>query len=146
MSDELVVVKRFGSLMEATVARSALASEGIQAFLPDENWLNVRGGGSFPSLGDFSSGVVMQVASKDVDAARLLLDASSTDVISQPGMPDFVQPICPDCDSKYVELWHSHGLKKEDGSPIDPDAEVWRCKACHCVWSDEEDTEPEQHA
>ena len=62
----LVVLKRFGSAIEASLARSFLASEGIMSFLFDvENQWDTYPRISFP--------VRLMVAEEDLDEAAFLL-------------------------------------------------------------------------
>jgi hypothetical protein len=62
----LVILKRFGSAIEASLARSFLASEGIRSFLFDvENQWD-----TYPR---YAIPVRLMVAEEDLDEAALLL-------------------------------------------------------------------------
>ena len=75
----LVVLKRFDSSIEAALARSYLASEGLMSFLFDvqNEW------DTYPRI---SMPVRLMVAEEDLDeAAFLLRQADANDARPQPG-------------------------------------------------------------
>jgi len=65
--EELVTVARFGSHIEADLARSALDAAGIAAVVTADD-----GGGQRPHLG-FTQGVAVLVRHEDADTARAVL-------------------------------------------------------------------------
>lgn len=64
----LVDLARYSSLGEAQVAKSYLAAQGIEAFVPDEHLV-----GNFDCLGIMTSGVRLQVLESDLAPAREFL-------------------------------------------------------------------------
>jgi hypothetical protein len=67
---QLLTVRHFSSLHEALIARELLASEGIEAFIPDEYSI-----GANPGVINAFGGVRLQVRSEDVRRATEMLEA-----------------------------------------------------------------------
>jgi hypothetical protein len=67
MPDEFVTVATFSDVIGAGLARDRLASEGIEAFVPD-----AQAGGVMPFLAQ-SGGVRVQVKAEDAERAREIL-------------------------------------------------------------------------
>lgn len=68
MSDSLVTVATFGDTVEANLAKNRLESAGVQAFLADEETVNMDW-----LLGNAIGRIKLQVGDQDAEAARTLL-------------------------------------------------------------------------
>lgn len=85
---ELVTIRRYRDLPEATVAKAALDSAGIYAFLSDENtvrtdwfWSNAIGG------------IQLRVTVEDKDAAERVLSESERPLTDAEKQDDFSMPV-----------------------------------------------------
>ena len=68
MSDVLMTVATFGDPVEANLAKNYLEASGVQAFLADEETVNMDW-----ALGNAIGRIKLQVGDQDADAARTLL-------------------------------------------------------------------------
>ncbi len=130
---QLATVARFTTLTEAMAARAALEAAGIPCFLQDENVVRIDW-----FYANFIGGLRLQVEPEDEADAREVLTAPMPEFIAQPGQPDFIQPVCPQCGSTDLEIWPTRAIQRLDGDVVDPSAETWRCKHCKCIWSDDQ--------
>lgn len=141
----LVTVARYRDLTEAFVARSVLEGEGIPCFLCDENFVRLDWGYS-----NFIGGMRLQVSGRDEAYARELLTQKAPETIDVPGVPTFVQPICPKCASDDIVAYDS-GLKTAAASALligiptrlsakTTSQEAWHCMKCGCNWADDSET------
>ena len=140
----LVTIARYRDLAEAFVARSVLEGQGIPCFLCDENFVRLDCGYS-----NFIGGMRLQVLSDDEQYARELLTQKAPESIEVPGVPVFVQPICPKCGSDDI-VAYDPGLKVAATSvlligiptritPKTSQGERWHCMNCGCNWQDDAD-------
>jgi hypothetical protein len=145
VDDSLVTVARYRDLTEAFVARAVLEGEGIRCFLCDENFVRLDWGYS-----NFIGGMRLQVSGLDEAYARELLTQKAPATIDVPGVPTFVQPICPKCGSDDVVAYDS-GLKTAAASALligiptrlsanTTSQEAWHCMKCGCNWADDSET------
>ena len=72
MSDVLMTVATFGDPVEANLAKNRLESSGVQAFLADEETVNMDW-----LLGNAIGRIKLQVGDQDAEAARTLLSQHS---------------------------------------------------------------------
>ena len=72
MSSDLLIVRNFGKGLEAEIAKSALKSAGIAAFLQADT-----AGGMRPQIAWAGSGFRILVREEDADAARDVLEPQS---------------------------------------------------------------------
>ncbi len=68
MSDFLMTVATFGDPVEANLAKNYLEASGVQAFLADEETVNMDW-----ALGNAIGRIKLQVGDQDAEAARTLL-------------------------------------------------------------------------
>src|SRR5271154_4359043 len=133
----LITIKLSRDLPEAIVARSVLESNGIPAYLCDENlarlvW-HISG-----SLG----GIRLQVESDDELEAFEVLDSPIPEVIPYGGQtPAYTQPHCPQCGS--TEITFQGSSRKAAlislyavGLPLPPGPETWLCNNCQYQWEE----------
>ncbi len=69
---QLRTLRHFASLQEALIARELLASEGVDAFVPDEHTVGVN-----PGWVNAFGGVRLQVRSEDLPRATEILESES---------------------------------------------------------------------
>jgi len=133
----LITIKRYRDLSEAIVARSVLESNGIPAYLCDENFVrlvwHISG-----SLG----GIRLQVESEDELEAFEVLDSPIPEVIHYGGQtPAYTQPRCPQCGSTEISFQGSSRKAAlislyAVGLPLPPGPESWHCANCQNQWQE----------
>jgi hypothetical protein len=99
-------IANFPDLASARVAQAALADEGIESFVPDENLAGIDW-----TLSTAIGGVRLQVAPDDANAARGLVQ----DLLQQPTVSE------ADLDVEEPELYEETG---KDGCPVCRSEEV----------------------
>jgi hypothetical protein len=130
----LVTLRYYRDLPEAQVAKSALDSAGIFAFLRDENVIRIDWGYS-----NAVGGIRLQVRQADANAAE--------EVLSQPIPPtieadsgNYEQPRCPSCQSldiKFEEINPKIGLASIlIAVPVPWPKQLWSCNTCGAKWED----------
>ncbi|MBV0932635.1 putative signal transducing protein [Marinobacterium weihaiense] len=89
----LVTIARYTYPYEAQIARALLDSEGIRAFVADEQTINMQW-----LYSDALGGVRLQVAAEDVErACQLLAEDREAPLLEQEGED---RPACPVCGSR----------------------------------------------
>jgi hypothetical protein len=68
MEDKIIVFKRFGSAIDANLAKTKLDANGIPCFLSDENLANL-----YPTQNLLAIGVGLHLFEKDVPLAEEIL-------------------------------------------------------------------------
>lgn len=112
----LVTIRRCLNPIDAMVAKSALVSAGISAFLSDENTARIYWGTSI-ALG----GIRLRVRANDKAAAEAVLSQPIPPVFEANGTR-YEQPRCPSCNSLDIsDLW------------LPP---IWTCNTCGAKWED----------
>ena len=139
----VVTLRKFRDLPEALLAKSFLASAGVESFLIDETtirmdwlWSNLLGG------------VKLCVNREDAEAAAQILSQEIPEKFSVEGAEDFEQPRCPQCQSLDISY---EDLNKPAtyastfllGLPIQISCRRWNCQSCGYVW-DQTDEESKQ--
>lgn len=131
------VVKQFRDLPEATIAKGAVESAGIECHLTDENlvrmdwfWSNLIGG------------VKLVAKPEDVAAAQQVLEQGTPPKIEYAEGEDFNQPACPKCGSYDIFLQDmAKGVALAGlyvaGLPIPITSREWRCQSCGAAWAEE---------
>ena len=118
---DLVTIRKFDELLDASLAKGSLESAGIEAFLA----------GTY-TIGHVAP-VELQVQRSDVEAAKEILDAPIPESFDVEGEGKFEQPRCPFCGSIDVSFDDA-----PVGGPLQarPDS-GWKCQACQQVWPSE---------
>lgn len=99
----LVTIARYTYPYEAQIARALLDSEGIDAFIADEQTINMQW-----LYSDALGGVRLQVAAEDAEwAVRVLNEDRETPLVEQEGED---RPACPVCGSRNTE-YHQLGRR-----------------------------------
>lgn len=141
----LVTLRRYRDLTEASVARSLLESNGIHTWVADENL--VRMDWFYSNL---VGGMRLQVDQRDEAAALEVLEKSFPGTIEYSEEEAYVQPTCPKCGSAEISL-----IGTEDGPPslaavylaprpLPPGETAWHCEACGARWVDDGKNEPDE--
>jgi hypothetical protein len=140
----LVTVRRFRDLPEALLAKGSLESAGIECSLCGDNmvrldwfWSNMVGG------------IKLQVAPEEGEGAIAILDQPIPEDLEVPGVGDYHQPRCPECQSldiTYQALDRPAAyLSAFVGVPIPFERRAWRCNSCKAEWKgDDATTESDQ--
>ena len=134
-----VMVGRYRDLPDAQVAKSLLNSAGIDSFLADENlvridwlWSNMIGG------------VKLFVRDRDAEAAKKLLEQAPPEAFDVPGVGEYRQPRCPQCQSLDVALDPlDKGIAYAGllvSLPIPIGMRGYKCNSCGQEW---QETEPD---
>lgn len=112
----LVTIRSFRDLPEAQLAKSALESAGLAAFLQDENLVRTDW-----FLSNAIGRIRLQVRQKDAaDAEEVLSQPIPSMIESDSG--DYQQPRCPSCRSLDI------------GRPFAQP--FWSCNACGAKWEE----------
>jgi len=120
-SDELVTLRKYQDLLDASLAKTTLESAEIESFIKDEY-----------TIGHVVE-VSLQVRQADAETARQILDPPIPESFEVEGVGNFEQPRCPDCGSLDVSSFGSEG-----GKELMSRSEQlgWKCNACQHVWAD----------
>lgn len=93
----LVTIRQFRDLPEALLAKTSLASAGIESVLADDNvvrmdwfWSNLLGG------------IKLKVDPENAESANEILDQPIPETLDVPGIGEYQQPRCPKCGSLDV--------------------------------------------
>jgi hypothetical protein len=134
----LITIRQYRELTDAQLAKGALESAGIPAFLRDENvvrmewvWSNLLGG------------VRLQVRKQDYEAAEAVLTQPIPEQIQLEDEIPFEQPRCPRCNSLDI---HYQAIHERTGLasiilfvPIPVPKRAWICKDCGAEWREAPD-------
>jgi hypothetical protein len=124
-----VVVAKFISLHEASIAAGHLESAGIPVLLYDENLMRLDW------LAGISIGGVRLAVAPDFELeARELLSNPIPERFEVEGIGEYEQPRCPRCRSFNVGSYL--------GEAGHADEEAWRCRACGALWQGSPDDNP----
>ena len=99
MDEELVTIRTYHLLWEAEVARMTLATEGIRAFVIDDQMAHVNFAYSL-AMG----GPRLQVPAKHAERALALLTSESHAQQNEALMEKDESSLCPQCGEKNTEL------------------------------------------
>ena len=136
----LVTVKSYRDLSDALVAKTALESAGIEAYLQDANLIRLDW-----QMSNMIGGLRLQVDEPDVDAATAVLAAPvPAAIVMEEDEPEFEQPRCPRCGSNEVTYeGKSRGAALVSLSflaiPLPFGKSSWKCSACGARWREEPD-------
>lgn len=134
--EDLVVVKQFRDLPEASLARGALESAGIECFFADDNMVRMDW-----FISNLVGGVKLCVRPEDADAAVELLNQPIPADFDVEGVGRFQQPACPECQSLDVSYETLHKpvayTSAWIGVPLPVPRERWKCNSCQAVWQEE---------
>lgn len=133
-----VVIAKFISMHEASLAKGQLESAGIPCFLFDENLVRLHWLASL-SVG----GLRLAVPPRDALEARAILSEPMPESFAVEGVGEFQQARCPKCQSMLISVKRLRRLHlDEKGAPAEPGEEAWHCHECNALWqeSDDEDT------
>ncbi|GAA0694545.1 DUF2007 domain-containing protein [Marinobacterium maritimum] len=96
----LVTIARYTYPYEAQIARALLDSEGIEAFVADEQTINMQW-----LYSDALGGVRLQVAAEDAELAlRILQEDRETPLLEQEGEERTPCPVCGSCNTEYHQI------------------------------------------
>ncbi|HTJ80306.1 MAG TPA: hypothetical protein VL400_01250 [Polyangiaceae bacterium] len=135
--DELVVVRTFSDSVEAGLARSTLASEGIHAWVTESLGYN-------PALSSAIGGTELKVRLSDAERAQALLDRVDRTRVSIEEDDEPEGTIrCPRCELPYC-FFEKPRLASAQSSLLGVAGLVfavfaprrWRCHKCLHVWDD----------
>ncbi len=136
--DELVVVRSYFDVVEAGLARSSLANEGIHAWVLESTSFN-------PLLSSAAGGVAVQVRASDAEhAAAILTRVDRTAVVLDEDDEPEGSVRCPRCELPYCDFERermSDALASSPMSallilPLVTSRQRWRCHKCLHVWDD----------
>ncbi len=124
---ELVTIRKFEELHDASLAKGSIESAGIECFLA----------GAY-TIGHVTP-VRLQVQRSDVEEAKEILDQPIPESFEVEGVGKFEQPRCPVCSSIDVsfEGWTQSAadMLAHVGLP-QPYRHAWKCQVCNHVWPD----------
>lgn len=126
--DDIIVLQRFGNVIEANIAKSKLDAYGIPCFLTEENMAGLYPGAS----NMMNSNVRLHIFRYDADRARQLMNENAL------GVDDDSVVRCPTCGSKNIERDFPKKLTESFLSSLRylffglffPDKKVYRCTDC----------------
>lgn len=131
----LVTVAQFRDLPEALMAKGALESVGIEAFLNDENLVRMDW-----FYSNAIGGMRLQVKPEDAEAAESVLNGPVPQSFQVEEVGEYEQPRCPKCgsdevttlgaDEENLAIWRLQAR----GISIPRERDVWRCSACGHEW------------
>ncbi len=121
--DDLVTIRKFQDLLDASLAKTSLESAGIDCFLADAYMIGRVGK------------VSLKVCRADVEAANGILDQPIPESFEVEGVGSFQQPRCPVCGSLDVnsEDWMQ---SRGDALMRPPQETIWKCQACQHEFPD----------
>jgi hypothetical protein len=127
----LVTIRKFRDLPEALLAKGSLDSAGIDAVLTDENvvrldwfWSNLMGG------------IKLNVDPENVEVANSILDQPIPENFDVPGIGEYNQPRCPNCQSLDVNFQELDPAAYVSLAlvPVPLHCRAWRCHSCRAEW------------
>jgi hypothetical protein len=132
-----IVLKQFRDLPEATLAKGALGSAGIECHLTDDNMVRLDW-----FLSNLLGGVKLLVKPDDLHAAEQLLDQPTPEVIEYDDDRTFSQPSCPKCGSFQVRSENAaKGVALASlylaAVPVPISSRRWVCDGCGSHWTEE---------
>jgi hypothetical protein len=136
--DELVVVRSYFDLVEAGLARAALANEGIHAWVLESTSFN-------PLLSASAGGVAVQVRASDAEhAAAILTRVDTTAIVLDEDDEPEGSVRCPRCELPYCAFERQRYSSALAASPLSAllllarftSKPRWHCHKCLHVWDD----------
>jgi len=134
---DLVTIRRYRDPVEAMMARGALQSAGIEAFLRDENIVRMDW-----FYSNMIGGLRLQVPKDDVDAAETVLSQPVPESFPIDDGSIYEQPKCPRCHSLDVTFEY---IVPKDSTALNPapgflhQVYARKCHACGLLWQDDAD-------
>ena len=127
--DDIVVLQRFGNVIEANIAKSKLDAYGVPCFLTEENMASLYPGAS----NMMNSNVRLHIFRHDVERARQVMSENALSINDD----SILQ--CPKCKSKNIERDFPQKLTESFLSSLRylffgifyPDKKVYRCSDCN---------------
>ena len=135
---DLVTIRRYRDPVEAMLARAALESAGIEAYLRDENIVRMDW-----FYSNMIGGLRLQVAKDDVEAAEAVLSQPVPESFTTDDGSLYEQPKCPRCHSLDISFEHvdakvSLAALVLLGVPVPSRiVDAWKCNACGLLWQDD---------
>jgi len=145
---ELVAIRNFRDLPEATLAKGSLDAGGIECYLADENMVRM-----YWFISNLLGGVKLLVRKEDAQAALAVLSEPVPEAFEVDGVGSYEQPRCPKC--KSLDITHQSGLDKRfalpalwalGGLPIPVPRHDWKCQSCGAEWQESESDDPRPDA
>jgi len=128
-----VIIARYGSVLEALLAKSMLDSAGIESFLGDENLVRLDW-----FYSNLVGGIKLTVREEDAETAMAVLEKNIPEKLEVAGVGEYAQPACPKCGSLDVSF---DGLDKQIAYtgfflavPIHVNRKGGKCHACGHEW------------
>jgi len=146
MPDEMITIAKFLTLGEAKVAQGKLVSEGIDAFVCDENMHAINW-----HMGMAFGGIRLQVPDPQVVRALEVLEGFEPEAArpEDGGEEEEYEEVacCPECESleirqvsgpkpRQISLWSAAIPFPE---PPTQTTHRWKCLACGYQWQEEEE-------
>jgi hypothetical protein len=130
----LVVIQSFRDLPEALLAKGGLESAGIDCVLADDNFTRLDW-----FISNAIGGVKILVNKGDADAAIEILRQGVPEAIELDDSEEYIQPVCPECQSLDVSLADSDRPAAHLTSflldvPFHPHSNRWKCNSCGIEW------------
>ena len=120
-SSDLVTLRKYQDLLDASLAKTTLESADIESFIKDEY-----------TIGHVVE-VSLQVREADAEAAKQILDPPIPERFEVEGVGNFEQPRCPACGSLDVSSDASEGATELMARS---EQHGWKCDACQHEWAD----------
>jgi DNA-directed RNA polymerase subunit RPC12/RpoP len=126
--DDIIVFRRFDTVIDANIAKSKLDAYGVPCFLTEENMANLYPGASKM----MNSNVRLHIFSHDAERARQVMGENNLTI------DDDTTLRCPNCRSKNIERDFPKKLTESFLSSLQylffgiffPDKKVYRCTDC----------------
>jgi hypothetical protein len=139
---DLVMIRRFQNLTEALLAKGSLESSGTECFLTDDNMVRMDW-----FISNLLGGVKLLVNREDAEAATVILDEPTPELLDVEGVGEYQQPRCPECQSLDVNFEQLNRKVAYTtawlGIPIPLHTAAWTCRSCGHRWQDRDPVEPE---
>jgi hypothetical protein len=135
---DLVIIRRFGVLPDALLAKGALESAGIECFFDDANIVRMDW-----FISNAVGGVKLLVRPDDLAVANEILNQRIPATLDVPDVGEYHQPRCPKCESLDVISEVVKKVDEEVSTESDPNAPSyqrgWKCESCGHAWPDSPD-------
>lgn len=132
---DLVVVAQYSFAHEARIAKASLEAAGIEAYIRDENLVQMNW-----LYSNAVGGVKLQVAPEDVPDALKILATDYSEALEEEFPFEADEEIsCPQCGSTHVK----HVVQGKEmaflsivalGAPLTPFSRSYQCAACGHEW------------
>ena len=135
MEEEFRLLKTFQNPLDANLTKGLLESNGIEAFIFDENIAYVN-----PVLTTAIGGVKLLVSSKDYEKAAALLSEVDEDINKEE-----LKIKCPVCGSLHIKILNTPNwiaflimLFSFASTPNTGNTKRYKCKNCNNEWANSE--------